>query len=91
MTYNPPVNDANTLYIDSSMNSFSFGELFTRITAHFGEDVKLNEFTISATREHVRGCSCHTGYDDYDEYIKVEREAKPWDGLKEVPLQDLVE
>lgn len=56
-----PDNDENTLYIEAHYRGIEFEQIIESIKAHFGENSKLEDFTIEA--EHV-----HTeclGYDSY--------------------------
>ena len=69
--YSEPENTPETLYINYYGSSMSFGELADRITAHFGMDVKLNQFTIEVERTQVRGCTCCNDNSDYELYLVI--------------------
>lgn len=78
MAYRPPENTAKKLYIESAYSDRSFDDLFRRIGDHFGEDRRINEFTISVERIQTDGCSCHPEGSDFDMYIVIEEAAEPF-------------
>lgn len=71
--YSEPNNTPDVLYLNYYGCDRSFGELSDQITAHFGEDVKLNEFTIGVERHQVRGCTCCNDSSDYEQYLVITR------------------
>ena len=69
-----PENDAKTLYILG--DSIGINDLIERIKAHFGDDVNMDNITITGTKIHTR-CITYDLYDptDYDNYLIIEKTA----------------
>lgn len=75
--YSEPVSTPDELYLNYYGSPLSFGELADHITAHFGMDVKLNEFSIEVERKQVRGCSCCNDNSDYELYMVITKRKDP--------------
>lgn len=78
MAYRPPTDTPSKLFIPYAESDRSFDDLFSRIGDHFGEDRRINEFTISVERIQTDGCSCHPEGSDFDMYIVIEEAAEPF-------------
>lgn len=69
-----PDNTANTLYIRANYQSVDFADLIEQIKNHFGEDSKLEDFSIGA--EHIQiDCLGYGQYDpgDWANFLIIER------------------
>jgi len=87
--YSEPQNNAMELYLNLYGSTWSFGELSQRITAHFGEDAKLDEFVISVERHQVRGCSCCYDSSDYEQYLVITKRSYPQEDTLHVTVSTL--
>lgn len=76
-TYSEPVSTSEILYHNLFQSSQSLGELADYITAHFGQGVRLNQFSISVERIQVRGCMCCHDSDFYEMYVVIEKRKTP--------------
>ena len=69
-----PDNTANTLYIRANYQTVEFSDLIEQIKNHFGEDSKLEDFSIGA--EHIQtDCLGYDRYDscDWENFLIIER------------------
>jgi len=69
-----PDNDKNNLYIEAHHRGIDFELVIESIKSHFGEDAKLEEFTIEAEYIHTN-CLWYDCYDssDYTNFLHIER------------------
>lgn len=85
-----PEDDEQTLHIDGE-SSKSFGEIFSRMTDHFGVDIRLDQFEIDVIRfVHEDGCSCCRGSGTYGLYLRIERQGHFKGDTEATPITSLI-
>uniref|UniRef100_A0AB39CD88 Uncharacterized protein n=1 Tax=Pseudomonas phage RVTF4 TaxID=3236931 RepID=A0AB39CD88_9VIRU len=88
--YSEPVNTSEKLYIGYGHDTFNFDDLFMQISAHFGQDSRINEFTIELEYLQIDGCSCCRD-NTYRNYLVVSRREQPWPDCNSSTLRVMLE
>lgn len=89
--YTFPDNTDKLLYLDMDCTTYSFDDIFERISDHFGADKKINQFNIRSERIKITGCSCHSEYSDYNVYLIIELIDEPHTNVCDHTMQHMTE
>lgn len=85
-----PENNVDQLWISNAEDPRSFGLLFDRISAHFGEGALLSELDIEYVRfTHEHPCSCCQGSGVYGDYYVITRRKEPCQFTPALEIKDL--